>query len=107
MDTNDSPRRPQRWAYAVIPVGILLMYTVTWPLRNIALVYWVRGSSAYHEGVRVLGGKPTRFSDGPLAPNLPNFVTGLLAFVVAMSAAFAISWLVYRAYEKFCSRRAA
>ena len=57
------------------------MFLVTWPLRDVALVYWLRGRAAYQEqGVRILKGKPTRFSTGELVPDLPDIVTGASAF---------------------------
>jgi hypothetical protein len=95
----------ERWRFAVIPIGVLLVHTAAWPLRDIALVYWVRGRAAYDAGIRVLQGKPTRFSDGQIAPDLPDFITGLLTFVVAIFSAVVISWFFFRVYEKIYSRR--
>jgi hypothetical protein len=105
-NTTDSHKN-ERWQYAAIPLGVLLLLTVAWPLRNIALVLWVRGSAAYDTGLRVLRGKPTRFSDGQLVPDLPDLVTGFVAFAIAMSAAIAICWFIHRVYERICSRHAA
>ena len=67
------------------------MFGITWPLRNVALVYWLRGSAAYHEqGVRIASGKPTRFSTGERVPDLPDIVTGAAAFFIAMFLALAL-----------------
>jgi hypothetical protein len=106
-DAAKDSRAREKWPYVAIPLGIVLLLKVAWPLRNVALVYWVRGAAAYDTGVRVLPGKPTRFSDGHFAPDFPDLVTGFFAFAVAMSAALALSWIIQRVYEKICSRRTA
>jgi len=94
-DAKNSTKK-ERWVYAAIPLGLILLFTIFWPLRNIALVFWVRGSAAYEEGVRVVRGKPTQFSDGQIVPNFSDFVTGMVAFFVAMFTAIAISWIIHR-----------
>ena len=54
-----------------------------WPLRNIALVCWVHGIDGYfQQGIRVLPGKPIRFSNGEPVPTLPDLVTGFGMFIV-------------------------
>ena len=79
----------------------VVMRFVSWPLRDCLLVCWVYGSDAYfRDGVRVVSGKPTIFSTGASAPQLPNLVTGFGAFIVT---AFGLSLLlVYllRFYER-------
>lgn len=105
-DIKDAAKR-DRQGYVILPLGVILFFAVFWPLRDIALVYWVRGSAAYAAGIRVLKGKPTRFSDGQVAPNLPDFVTGMAAFLVAIFTAILLTWVIFRVYEKICSRRAA
>jgi hypothetical protein len=56
---------------------------VAWPIRNFLLVCWVYGSDAYFRGgIRVLSGKPIRFSNGELAPTLPDIVTAFGMFLV-------------------------
>lgn len=73
-----------------------------WWVRNIALVIWVFGPNAYfHDGVRVLYGKPVRFSTGELAPQFPDMITGLGYFLIV-----ALSWtilvnLVRGAYQRY------
>ncbi len=62
----------------------LIAIPASWPIRDALLVIWVRGSEAYfHRGIRVLPGKPIRFSDGGLAPMLPDMVTGFGVFFIA------------------------
>src|SRR3954469_20661887 len=56
---------------------------VSWPIRNACLVCWVYGRHAYfRDGVRVLRGKPIRFTNGELAPLVPDLVTGFGAFII-------------------------
>ncbi len=72
-----------------------------WPLRNFVLVCWVYGSHAYfQEGIRVLNGKPTRFSNGELALPLPDMVTGLGVFLVATSGSRMLVIFLARYYER-------
>lgn len=107
---EDSPknlRERRRWEYIGIPLGIFVLVKIAWPLRNIALVYWVRGGVAYSAGIRVLPGKPTRFSDGQYVPDLPDFITGMVAFFVAMSVGMLVVRVVFRVYDRYHSRNAA
>jgi len=61
---------------------LVVLTFIGWPIRNIALVCWVRGFDAYFKnGIRILPGKPTRLSDGEVVKNLPDLVTGLIAFL--------------------------
>jgi hypothetical protein len=56
---------------------------VSWPIRNTLLVCWVYGVDAYfRQGVRVLPGKPVRFTNGILAPQWPDIATGFGAFFI-------------------------
>ena len=58
---------------------------VGWPIRNIALVYWTYGKSGYvDKGIRVLPGKPVRFSNGELTPLAGDLVTGFGAFLITV-----------------------
>jgi len=82
---------------------LVLMVCVTWPLRDIALVYWVYGSAAYHEqGIRVVDSKPTRFSNGQVAPHPADLATGFLAIFAAIIAAMLLTQLCYCIYRR-CS----
>lgn len=79
-----------------------VVFFVSWPLRNIALVCWVYGSKAYFtDGVRVLPGKPVRFSTGVEAPALPDFVTGLGAFIITVLGLTILLIIVLRIYERW------
>jgi hypothetical protein len=78
-----------------------VMRFVSWPLRDCVLVCWVYGRDAYfRDGVRVVSAKPTVFSTGASAPQLPNLITGFGAFIVT---AFGLSLLLVsllRFYER-------
>lgn len=67
-----------------IPWSLFLFFLVIrlWWIRNAWLVVWVYGADAYRGGLRVLPGKPIRFSNGALAPVLPDMVTGFAFFFV-------------------------
>ena len=74
---------------------------VSWPIRNFFLVCWVYGSQAYfHEGVRVLKGKPIRFSNGELSPTLPDLVTGFGAFFITTIGLTLLLIFIVRFYER-------
>jgi hypothetical protein len=81
-------------------LGAFLTF-VSWPIRNFFLVCWIYGCHAYfQEGIRVLKGKPVRFSNGVLAPKVPDLVTGFGAFfVTALGLTMLLIFLV-RFYER-------
>ena len=86
-------------SWVVFLGGIFLF--VGWPVRNIALVCWVYGSDGYfHKGIRVLSGKPVRFSDGALAPILPDLITGFGAFFIIVGGLTLLAILALRFYER-------
>ena len=90
------------WIYAVIPVGLGLVFGVTWPLRNVALVYWLHGRAGYQDqGIRVVKGKPTRLSTGEPVPDIPDLVTGASAFLIAMFTAVALVIFTRRLYVRY------
>lgn len=79
---------------------VILLF-ISWPIRNFALVCWVYGSRAYfHEGIRVLPGKPIRFSNGVLAPTLPDLVTGFGAFIITVFGLTMLLIFILRIYER-------
>jgi hypothetical protein len=79
-----------------------------WWIRNMALVIWVLGREAYfRDGVRVLPGKPIRFSTGELAPQLPDMVTGFGYFFIVVFGWTALLSLGRRAYERNRKKRRA
>jgi hypothetical protein len=71
-----------------------------WWIRNVALVWWVYGHEAYRHGMRVLPGKPTRFSNGELAPDLPDLVTGFAYFMVVVLGLSILLVICLRVYER-------
>src|SRR6266567_4933145 len=74
----------------VVFLGVLV--TRLWWVRDALLVWWVYGRDAYfHGGVRVLPGKPIRFSTGELVPQFPDIVTSFSFFIVVV---FGLSLLV-------------
>ena len=98
-------RRPG-FGFLWLALNGLVLFFLSWPLRNIALVCWVYGSRGYfHDGIRVLYGKPVRFSTGMLAPTLPDIVTGFGAFIITVSCVSALMIFVLRFYQRHFSRR--
>ena len=115
MATNPNRARPRDLAdrlfrnpFFTVPwiaVLIVILRFVSWPVRDFALVCWVYGSDAYfHGGIRVVRQKPTTFSNGELAPGLPDFVTGALAFGVTAFGLSLMLILVLRCYERMSKR---
>lgn len=86
-------------AWAVF-LGVLV--TRLWWMRDALLVWWVHGRDAYfRDGVRVLPGKPIRFSTGELAPLGPDLATGFGFFFALAFGLTAILVLGLRAYDRF------
>ena len=84
----------------------LVLLFVSWPIRNIALVCWVYGSQAYfHDGIRVLPGKPIKFSNGVEAPMLPDLVTGFGAIVITVFGLTILLIFLLRFYERIAKNR--
>lgn len=75
-----------------------------WWIRDMFLVSWVYGHDAYfRDGVRVLPGKPIRFSTGELVPLWPDMVTGGSFFFVTAFGLSILLILGLRLYEHFRS----
>ena len=75
---------------------------LVWPLRNALLVFWVYGRNAYfQQGIRVVKDKPTMFSNGERAPELPNLVTGFGTFLIIALGLSLLLVFVLRVYEKY------
>ena len=71
------------------------------PIQRVLLVLWVRGSDAYfHQGIRVLKGKPVRFSDGQLVPTFPDFIAGMAMFLIIGLIATGLYLLCLRFQER-------
>jgi len=65
------------WFQVFWALSSVVLIKCFWWVRDMTLVIWVLGREAYfRDGVRVLPGKPVRFSTGELAPQLPDMVTG-------------------------------
>jgi hypothetical protein len=74
---------------------------VGWPIRNALLVCWVYGTEAYfRDGLRVLPGKPIRFSNGAPAPQLPDIVTGFGIFLITTFGLSVALFFALRLYER-------
>jgi hypothetical protein len=89
------------FAIGWVAVLFTVVICVAWPLRNAALVLWVYGSRAYfHDGVRVLGGKPVKFSTGAEVPVLLDMVTGFAAFFIPVLGLTGLLVWALRTYER-------
>ena len=87
---------------------LFLIVLLGWPIRNALLVLWVYGSAAYfHGGIRVLPGKPIRFSDGTLAQPLPDMVTGIALFILTTGGLTFLVFAGLKLYERRISSKAA
>ena len=74
-----------RWFAIAWVVFLAVVVTSLWWVRDAALVWLVYGRDAYfHRGVRLLPGKPIRFSTGELAPRWADMVTGFGFFAVVV-----------------------
>ena len=91
-------------SFFVIILICLFTYFVTFPFRNICIVYWVYGKTAYvHDGIRVLRSKPIKFSNGELVPLIPDVVTAISAFIAAIALALLVDYIAHiiiRFYNK-------
>ena len=71
-----------------LAMGILTLAVfifVTLPVDLAALVCIVRGPAAYfHDGIRIVGSRPARFTDGGLVPAGLSAVVGLLSALLTM-----------------------
>lgn len=83
----------------------LVVTFVGWPIRDALLVCWVYGRDAYfHQGIRVVPGKPIRFSDGSLAPQLADMVTGFgIFFATTLGLSLAL-FFALRFYDRRCAK---
>ena len=77
-----------------------------WWIRDAILVWWVYGRDAYFRaGVRVLPGKPVRFSNGELAPHWPDFATGAAFFFVVVIGLSLLLIIGLRLYQRLHTSR--
>jgi hypothetical protein len=105
---KDLPTRVFSNAWFSIGWIVFLAVVVTrfWRVRDALLVWWVYGRDAYfRDGVRVLPGKPVRFTTGALAPEWPDIATGAGFFFAVV---FGLSILLItglRVYERLHTPR--
>ncbi len=94
---------PKKWtALAACVLVLLIFFKITLPLALVAEVYWVYGFDGYHkQGIRVVGGKPRRFSNGELVPAMPDIVTSFSALIVAGVVTNVLVVLGHRGYGLF------
>ena len=78
---------------------------VSWPIRYRVLVGWSYGKRAYEEGVRVLKGRPLKFSNGELVPQSHDVVTSFAAFFITVIGLTFLLIAVVRLYERWVGRR--
>jgi hypothetical protein len=84
------------WIFSLL----LLMIFVSIPIQRVLLVFWVYGREGYfHQGIRVLPGKPIRFSDGVRVPQ-EDILTGAGMFAVTTFGLSFALFLVLRVYER-------
>jgi hypothetical protein len=92
---------PERWPLPAAILSAVICYWGTWPLRNALLVVWVYGTAGYSRGIRVLAGKPVKFTTGESAPTAPDIITGIGAFILAVGIALLIIYISIRLYGRF------
>jgi len=98
----------QNTSFTVIWVIFLGAFVglVTWPARYAVLVWWSYGRHAYFaDGLRVMKGKPLKFSNGELVPHSHDVVTAFGAFFITAIGLTFLLILVVRLYERFVGKR--
>jgi hypothetical protein len=96
----------RNFAPAWILFLVLLLVFVSFPIQRILLVFWAYGREGYfHQGIRVLPGKPVRFSNGILVPKEMDLLTGFGMFAVTVFGLSLALFYALRLYERFCGNR--
>ena len=86
---------------------LAIVVTRLWWIRDVLLVWWVHGRDAYfRDGVRVLPGKPTRFSTGELVARWPDIATGFSFLIVVVFGLSILLILGLRLYERWRPHKA-
>ena len=101
LDLASRTFEDRRFQLAWIIFLSLFFILVSWRIRNFLLVCWVYGKDAYfNRGIRVLPGKPIRFSNGERAPQIPDIVTGFGMFFGTVGGLSAALFFALRLYER-------
>ena len=97
------------WFGLIWVTSLAIILTKFWWIRDAVLVCWVYGRDAYFlGGLRVLPGKPIRFSNGELAPMGPDMLTGCGYFLIGALGTTLLLIFALRLYERRrLSRKAA
>jgi len=96
----------RKWFAAAWVMFLAVVVTRFWWVRDVAMVWLVYGRDAYiRDGVRVLPGKPIRFSTGALAPIWTDMATGFgFFFIVVFGLSLALI-VGLRFYDRFRKTR--
>ena len=79
----------------------VLMILVFRPIQTFLLVCWVYGRDGYFQkGIRLLNGKPVRFSDGNLVPTYLDALAGFLTFFTIVFGLSVLLILFLRLYDR-------
>jgi len=93
----------ERRAFSLVWVTFLfvLMIRIFRPVQTFLLVCWVYGRDGYFQkGIRLLDGKPPRFSDGSRVPTYLDALTGFLTFLPIVFGLSLLLILFLRLYER-------
>jgi len=69
-----------KFVFAWILSLLLILIFVSFPIQRVILIFWVYGREGFNHGIRVLPGKPIRFSDGVRVPRELDILTGFGVF---------------------------
>jgi hypothetical protein len=110
MSPTSAPSRPElaerlfasRW-FKVVWIAVLVALLVRlWWVHDAVLVRWRYGHDAYsRQGIRVLPGKPARFSTGELVPQGMELVVGFAYFIAVAFGSSVLLVIVLRACERW------
>jgi hypothetical protein len=93
----DNPKFILSWMLFVT----LIFIFVSIPIQQFLLVLWVYGKEGYfHQGIRVLPGKPIRFSDGVRVPQELDILTGFGMFMVTTFGLTAALFFSLRSFDR-------
>jgi hypothetical protein len=96
----DNPKFILPWMLFLMLVFIF----VSIPIQQFLLVLWVYGREGYfHQGIRVLPGKPIRFSDGVRVPQELDILTGFGMFIVTIFGLTIALFFALRLYDRYRS----